>query len=189
MRTFLLILFMAYNCPENLFTTRKTLPKEPLSMTLITLKSLSLLFGSPSLEIRHCELELSICSSSLINFSFLLYLSSLGLVSMTKSLRKSSFSDKSIALRCFGLPRFPCSGYVVCTVPEVVCLILAFSSSSSYSSRMAMALNSFGSISKLLRVSVYLKVGSVGLMSCSHMRNLIVGTLLMPRIRSLSVVM
>ena len=54
-RMFLLILFIAYSWPENLLTTRKTLPKEPLSMTLITLKSLSLLLGSPSLDIRHYE--------------------------------------------------------------------------------------------------------------------------------------
>ena len=178
---------MAYNYPENLFTTRKTLPKEPLSMTLITLKSLSLLFGSPSLEIRHCELELSIYFSSLPNFSLLLYLSSLGLVRMTKSLRDPSSSERARALRCFGLPTFPCSAYVAWTVPYAGWLIFAFSSSSS--SWMAMALNSFGSISKLWRVSVCLKVGSDGLMSCSHMRNLILGTLLMPRIRSLSEVM
>ena len=96
--TFLLILFMAYNYPEYFWTTKKTLPNDPLSITLMILKSFSLHLGMPSFETRQEELDSSICISSFFNFSYLLYLSRRGRARITKSSKKSESSFKTYFL-------------------------------------------------------------------------------------------
>ena len=102
--TFLLILFMAYNYPEYFWITKKTLPNDPLSITLMILKSFSLHLGMPSFETRQEELDSSICISSFFNFSYLLYLSRRGRARITKSSKKSDSSFKTYFLfASFGL--------------------------------------------------------------------------------------